>query len=52
MNDLFSVFVVQSLLWIVLLFLLMRLIKINGSLKEETDKLIDKLNITDKGELK
>ena len=50
MNDLFSIFVVQSLLWIVLLFFLFRLIKINGKLKEETDQLMDKLDSTNKGE--
>ena len=50
MNELFSIFVVQSLLWIVLLFFLFRLIKINGKLKEKTGQLIGKLDSTNKGE--
>ncbi len=48
MNDIFSVFMVQALLWIVLLFFLFRLIKTNDKLKKEIDLLTEKLEIENK----
>ncbi|NIP39438.1 MAG: hypothetical protein GWO07_09255 [Candidatus Dadabacteria bacterium] len=50
MNYLFSMFIVQTLLWIVLLFFLLRLIKTNSRLKEEVDLLTEKLGIKNKEE--
>ena len=50
MNDMFSIFVIQSLLWIVLLFFIYRLIKFNSKLKEEIDQVMDKADIANKGE--
>ncbi len=50
MNDLFSIFVVQALLWVVLLFFLYRLIKHNGRLKKEIDLLTHKLQSKKKEE--
>ncbi|HSG31683.1 MAG TPA: hypothetical protein VLB82_09070 [Thermodesulfobacteriota bacterium] len=48
MNDIFSVFMVQALLWIVLLFFLFRLIKTNDKLKKEINLLTEKLEIENK----
>ncbi len=50
MNELLSVFIVQALLWIVLLFFLFRLIKTNEKLKNEIDLLTEKLDIKNKEE--
>ncbi len=49
MNDLNSIFIVQSILWILMFLFLYKLVRKNNKLKKNIDDLLEKTNNIEKG---